>query len=69
MPSSVLSVIVDKACNDVSSGGQPSVSVSRLRARAFADSGKIDVEGKYTIYGQLIQQLQADCSDMNNFRH
>jgi len=54
VPPSVLSVIVDKACQEVDSGYGPGVAVSRLRAKTFADSGKIDHEGKYTIYGQLI---------------
>lgn len=68
VPPSVLSVIVDKACAEVDSGYGPSVAVSRLRAKTFEDNGKIDHEGKYTIYGQIIQQLKEESSEMSNFR-
>ena len=68
VPPSVLSVIVDKAVGEVDSGYGPTVAVSRLRAKAFEDSGKIDDEGKYTIYGQIIQQLVSEQPEMGNFR-
>ena len=54
IPTEILSKIVDKACDRVDSSYESGVSVSRLRAKAFADSGKIDHEGKYSMFGQII---------------
>ena len=54
VPPSVLSAIVDKACEAVDSSYEASVDVNRMRAKAFADKGNIDHEGKYTIFGQII---------------
>ena len=52
MPSSVSSQLVDTAVNNISTGyGGHRVTVSRRKAMVFADSGKIDHEGKYSIYG------------------
>jgi len=34
----------------------------------FADQGKIDHEGKYSMYGQIVQQLISKYPDMQNFR-
>ena len=68
VPPTVLSKIVDKACGEVDGGYSRDVSVSRRKAMVFADSGKIDHEGKYSIYGQVIQQLKDSASDMSNFR-
>lgn len=68
IPPSALSAIVDKACEAVDSSYESSVDVNRLRAKAFADKGNIDHEGKYTIFGQIIQRLKSDRSDMSNFR-
>lgn len=34
----------------------------------FADSGKVDHEGKYTMFGQIITQLKDTCPDFSNFR-
>jgi hypothetical protein len=58
VPPTVLSKIVDKTCEEVDGGYSRDVSVSRRKAMVFADSGKIDHEGKYSIYGQVIQQLK-----------
>ena len=33
----------------------------------FADSGKVDYEGKYSIFGQIIQHLLRNQPDMRNF--
>ena len=36
----------------------------------FAEEGKIDHEGKYSIYGQIIQGMKNDgYTDLSNFRH
>ena len=34
----------------------------------FADSGKVDHQGKFSIYGQVIDQLRRERPDMSNFR-
>jgi hypothetical protein len=45
---------VDKACELVTPGSSLEVSVSRRKAFNYADSGKIDHEGKYSLFGQII---------------
>ena len=55
VPPSVLSKIVDEACALVDGGSSLEVSVSRRKALVYADSGKIDYEGKYSLFGQIIQ--------------
>ena len=42
--------------------------MSRRKALVYADSGKIDHEGKYSLFGQIIQQLAQNRPDMSNFR-
>ena len=44
------------------------LSVSRRKAMVFADEGKVDHEGKYTIFGQVMKQCLTDSPDMTNFR-
>jgi hypothetical protein len=59
----VFSHILEKLLNDkieqLDTGSQPSVEVSRSKAMIFNDSGKVDVDGKYSIFGQIIQQLNS----------
>ena len=57
MPPSVSSELVDAAVERIDTGYGSRVSVSRRKAMVFADSGKIDHEGKYSIFGQIMQQL------------
>lgn len=69
VPSTVLSKIVDEATNQISyEYCEPQVTVSRRKAMVYADSGKVDQEGKYTIFGQVITTLQEDYPEMQNFR-
>ena len=51
VPPSVLSKIVDEAVNQVSEGSAGDTTVSRRKAFMFGDSGKIDHEAKYSMYG------------------
>lgn len=61
VPPTVLSTIVDEATNQISyEYCEPDVHVSRRKAMVFADSGKVDHEGKYSIFGQIITKLQSD---------
>lgn len=68
VPPSVLSKIVDEAVNQVSEGYGGDTTVSRRKAFMFGDSGKIDHEAKYSMYGQIIQQLAQQYPDLSNFR-
>ena len=67
----VINSIIDKQLESIPDGGQAEVSVHRRKAMVFAEEGKIDHEGKYSIYGQIIQGMKAQgyASDLNNFRH
>ena len=48
---------------------RPEIDVNRRRAFDFEEEGNIDHEGRYSIYGQIIQQLKYDGpSDLRNFR-
>jgi len=42
--------------------------VSRRKAHLFGEEGKIDHEGKYTMFGQIIKQLANESPDKSNFR-
>ena len=68
MPPSISNKLVDELVSQLDSGYEEGVEVSRRKAMVFADSGKIDHEGKYTIYGQIIQQLRQRNPEMHNFR-
>ena len=68
MPPSVSGQLVDAAVERIDTGYGSRVSVSRRKAMVFADSGKIDHEGKYSMYGQIVQQLISNHPDMANFR-
>lgn len=58
VPSTVLSKIVDEAIDQVGNEYcEPDISVNRRKAMNFAESGKIDHEGKYSIFGQIIVAL------------
>ena len=52
IPPTVLSTIVDSAVESVGyEYCEPGVSVNRRKAMNFAESGKVDHEGKYSIFG------------------
>lgn len=52
LPSSIATTMLDEVMNTLSPDyGQPSVAINRHKAMTFADSGQIDQEGKYTVYG------------------
>ena len=59
LPSSVAGKMVDEAIAKLSSGYGANVEVSRRKAMLFIDKGLIDHEGKYTIYGQIINQMHT----------
>merc|ERR1712060_806641 len=68
VPSSLLAKIVDDQVSGISTGYARDVRVSRRKEMVFADAGKIAHEGKYTMFGQIIQQLNENCAEMSNFR-
>jgi len=68
MPMSVSNALVEKAIEQIGTGYETNVEVSRRKAQVFADSGKVDHEGKFTIYGQIIQQLNRNDANMDYFR-
>jgi len=49
-----LSKIVDEQVQSIDGGYERQVTVSRRKAMVFADAGKVDHEGKFTMYGQII---------------
>ena len=52
LPSSIANKMLDEVVGTLSDYyGAPSVSINRHKAMTFADSGQIDQEGKYTVYG------------------
>ena len=48
---SVTNKIVNDMLDDIPSGSMAHVKISRRKAMEFADEGKVDNEGKYTIFG------------------
>ena len=42
---------VNDMLDDIPSGSMAYVKISRRKAMEFADEGKVDHEGKYTIFG------------------
>ena len=52
----------------VNEGNPGTVDVNRRLAQEFADSKKIDYEGKHSIFGQIISQLETQKKNMSNFR-
>jgi len=67
--SSVINKIVDKELQSIPNGDTPQISCNRRKAFEFFDSGNVDHEGKYSLFGQIITQLKAQVPDMSNFRH
>lgn len=53
---SVTNKIVNDMLDDIPSGSMAYVKISRRKAMEFADEGKVDHEGKYTIFGQIMKQ-------------
>ena len=48
---SITNKIVNEMLDQIDSGSMVYLSVSRRKAMVFADEGKVDHEGKYTIFG------------------
>ena len=68
--SSIVNALIDEQLGNVYEGGTPEVTVNRRKAMVYADEGKIDHEGKNSIYGQIVSQLKAKgYNDLSNFRH
>jgi len=68
VPPTVLGKLVDEAVEKLGTGYAREVSVSRRKAMYFAEEGKVDHEGKYTMFGQIIKQLASQDSTKSNFR-
>lgn len=45
---------IDRIVEQLPTGCEGSVSISRRKAQIFADSGRIDHEGKFSIFGQIM---------------
>ena len=53
----VINQIVDKQLESIPSGNSVEIAINRRKAFEFMDTGNVDVEGKYSIFGQIVQQL------------
>ena len=51
----------------MSTGYRVDIAVSRRKAFVFGDEGKVDIEGKYTLFGQAITQILSSRPDLSNF--
>lgn len=65
---SVINAIVDKSLESIPTGNTCEVVCNRRKAFEFGESGNVDHEGKYSIFGQIIQGLKIAYPDMQNFR-
>lgn len=66
---SVINRMVDRELKNIPEGGKPEINVNRRKAMQFADEGKVDHEGKYSIFGQIMQSMkQQGYGDLNCFR-
>ena len=65
---SVTNQIVIDMLESIEQEDYVNVRVSRMKAMAFADEGKVDNEGKYTIFGQIMRQCRKESPEMINFR-
>ena len=52
--------LIDKMIRSLSTTGEGAIKIMRRKAFYFAESGLVDNEGKFTIFGQVFQQLRAD---------
>lgn len=67
---SIINSQIDDALRCVDDGGTPEINVNRRKAMEYEESGKIDHEGKYSIYGQIISALKNHgYTELTNFRH
>lgn len=48
---SVINSMIDKTLDAIPEGGKPEVDVNRRKAFLFGEEGKIDHEGKHSIFG------------------
>lgn len=44
----------------LSTSSEGNVTIKRRKAFYFANSGQVDHEGKFTIFGQVFQQMKSD---------
>ena len=65
---SVINAIVDKQLSSLPNGETHEIRVNRRKAFEFIEEGNVDHEGKYSIFGQIMQQLKTLTPDMSNFR-
>jgi len=51
----------------MSTGSSKHLTINRLKARQFLDSGKVDHSGEFTEFGQILKQLNGnlDCWKQN----
>ena len=56
----VINQIIDTSIMALPEGGRADATVNRRKAQVFADEGKIDHEGKYSIFGQILQSMKSD---------
>lgn len=60
---------VDQAISKLPTGSQGNIIVKRNAAMRFEETGKIDHEGKHTIFGQIWRQMKrADGGKFTAFR-
>jgi len=65
---SILDDMIQKEIDKISTGYNTSAQASRRKAMVFADAGKVDHEGKYTIFGQVNQCIWQNSPDFSCFR-
>lgn len=62
------SKIIDQQISNLPTASRGSIKIKRNPAKEFADSGKCDHTGEYTIFGQIMQQCRKDESLAECFR-
>lgn len=66
--SSVKSKFVDKEIGRLPTGSQGHIKIKRHLAARFAEAGKVDHTGEFTIFGQIYQQCKSDKLNKTSFR-
>lgn len=65
---SLMSESITKALDNISEGYYIDVTVSRRRAMLYTDQGKIDHDGKWSIFGQVYRENLEKNKEFTNFR-
>jgi len=65
---SIMSDVIKKALENISDSSYVDVTVSRRRAMLYSDQGKIDHDGKWSIFGQVYRENLEKNKDFTNFR-